>query len=258
MFPRGPRRFRPICGRDSRSSPATNPVFMTTAWGSTETSPLATSAHSETDTPGNIGLPAPGVTLKLVPNGSKLEVRVKGPSVMSGYLGEPELTTSAFDEEGFYRIGDAVRFAREGDPSSGLLFDGRVAEDFKLASGTWVSVTAVRTGIVARGGGLFSDVIVCGHDRPHLAILAWSSAPRDDALRSRVRALLEEWNVANPSSSMRVVRAIVLREPPNVDAGEITDKGYMNQRVTRERRAADVARLFAPDAELDADVVVAP
>jgi feruloyl-CoA synthase len=228
-------------------------VFMTTAWGATETSPLATSAHFA-GTPGNIGLPAPGVTLKLVPNGSKLEVRVKGPSVMRGYLDEPELTKNAFDEEGFYRIGDAVRFADEADPTSGLMFDGRVAEDFKLASGTWVSVTAVRTGILAHAGDALSDVIVCGHDREHVAILAWPRRSIDDALVTDVSTALAAWNAANPASSSRVLRVMLLREPPNIDAGEITDKGYTNQRATRERRSADVARLFA--SEPDAEVIV--
>ncbi|MCE9580752.1 MAG: AMP-binding protein, partial [Deltaproteobacteria bacterium] len=147
-------------------------VFMTTAWGSTETSPMATSTHFAVPAAGNIGLPAPGVTLKLVPSGAKLEVRVKGPSVMRGYLDEPALTAAAFDDEGFYRIGDAVRFADPDRPEAGLCFDGRIAEDFKLASGTWVSVTTIRTGVVAAAGGALADVVVCGHDRAQLAVLA--------------------------------------------------------------------------------------
>jgi feruloyl-CoA synthase len=224
-------------------------VFMTTAWGSTETSPLATSAHFPLEGAGNIGLPAPGVTLKLVPNGRKLEVRVKGPSVMSGYLDEPELTKQAFDEEGFYKIGDAVRFIDEKDPSKGLAFDGRVAEDFKLSSGTWVSVTNVRTGVVAQCGGLVSDVVVCGHDRDAIAILAWPTA---NATRAAVRDAIAAWNAKNGASSMRVSRCILLSEAASIDAGEITDKGYVNQRATIERRAADVARLYddAPDADV--------
>ena len=225
-------------------------VFMTTAWGSTETSPLATSAHFPLESAGNIGLPAPGVTLKLVPNGRKLEVRVKGPNVMSGYLGEPELTKQAFDEEGFYKIGDAVRFVDEGDPSKGLVFDGRVAEDFKLSSGTWVSVTNVRTGVVAQCGGLVSDVVVCGQDKDAIAILAWpTSNASPDAVREAIRA----WNAKNGASSTRVSRCVLLKEAPSIDAGEITDKGYVNQRATIERRTADVARLYAPVP--DADVI---
>jgi len=217
-------------------------VFMTTAWGSTETSPLATSAHWALEAAGNIGLPAPGVTLKLVPNGRKLEVRVKGPNVMSGYLDEPELTKQAFDEEGFYKIGDAVRFVDQQDPSAGLAFDGRVAEDFKLSSGTWVSVTNVRTGVVAQCGGLVSDVVVCGQDRDAIAILAWPTA---NASREAVLEAIRAWNAKNGASSTRVSRCILLSEPPSIDAGEITDKGYVNQRATIERRSIDVARLYA-------------
>ena len=215
-------------------------VFMTTAWGSTETSPLATSAHFPLESAGNIGLPAPGVTLKLVPNGRKLEVRVKGPSVMTGYLDEPELTKQAFDDEGFYRIGDAVRFVRDDDPASGLLFDGRVAEDFKLSSGTWVSVTNVRTGVVAAASGLVRTSSCAGRIATRSAILAW---PTPRATRENVRDAIAAWNAKNPGSSTRVWRAILLREPPSIDAGEITDKGYTNQRAThraarRRRRAA--------------------
>jgi feruloyl-CoA synthase len=235
-------------------------IFMTTAWGSTETSPLATSAHFRVERSGNIGLPAPGVRLKLVPNESKLEIRVKGPSVMQGYLDEPELTKQAFDDEGYYRIGDAVRFAEEGNPASGLVFDGRVAEDFKLASGTWVSVTSVRTGVVAEAAGLLADVVVCGHDREYLALLAWPSVGacralvgsdcpieklvHDDTVRARVRQALLAWNAKNPGSSTRIQRLLLLCEPPSIDAGEITDKGYTNQRAVVMRRAADVERVY--------------
>jgi feruloyl-CoA synthase len=217
-------------------------VFMTTAWGSTETSPLATSTHFHVSEAGNIGLPAPGVTLKLVPNGSKLEVRVRGPHVMTGYLDEPELTREAFDEEGFYKMGDAVRFARDDDPAAGLMFDGRVSEDFKLSSGTWVSVTHVRTGIVAMAGGALADVVVCGHDRSELAILAW---PGPSFAEGALRDALRRWNAANPGGSTRIGRALVLTEPPSIDAGEITDKGYTNQRATLERRSARVADVYA-------------
>ena len=228
-------------------------VLMTTAWGSTETSPLATSAHFPLEGAGNIGLPAPGVTLKLVPNGRKLEVRVKGPNVMSGYLDEPELTRQAFDEEGFYRIGDAVRFVNAEDPSAGLAFDGRVAEDFKLSSGTWVSVTNVRTGVVARCSGLVSDVVVCGQDRDAIAILAW---PLPGATREAVHEAIRGWNAENAASSTRVWRCRLLDEPPSIDAGEITDKGYVNQRAAIDRRAADVARLYAE--KPDADIIECP
>lgn len=238
---------------------APHEVFMTTAWGSTETSPLATSTHFEVPAAGNIGLPAPGISLKIVPNGAKLEVRVKGPSVMTGYFEEPELTKAAFDEEGYYRMGDAVKLANPDDPSAGLVFDGRVAEDFKLSSGTWVSVTNVRTGIVALAGGVLTDVVVCGHDQEHLAILAWPSIPGCKAIagdqslaalsvaevvREHVAGILARWNADNPASSTRIARAILLGEAPSIDAGEITDKGYTNQRATMERRSEVIAALF--------------
>lgn len=229
----------------------TRDVFMTTAWGSTETSPLATSTHFVVPRSGNIGLPAPGVTLKLVPNGSKHEVRVKGPNVMTAYLDEPELTKAAFDDEGYYRIGDAMKLAAPARPEAGVVFDGRVAEDFKLSSGTWVSVTTIRTGLLALAGNPILDIIVCGQDREELTVMAW---PRGDigAARTALTTALASWNAANPASSTRVARALLLTEPPNIDAGEITDKGYTNQRATVERRCADVDRLYAanPDAEI--------
>jgi feruloyl-CoA synthase len=239
---------------------APHDVFMTTAWGSTETSPLATSAHFPLEAAGNIGLPAPGVTLKLVPNGAKLEVRVKGPSVMTEYLDEPELTARAFDDEKFYRIGDAVKFVDPENPSAGLLFDGRVAEDFKLSSGTWVSVTNVRTGLVAMAGGVLTDVVVCGQDRDFVAVLAWPSIPgcraiageasladlcESEVVREHVREIIARWNSENPGSSTRIERIVLLAEPPDIDAGEITDKGYTNQRATIERRASIVSDLFS-------------
>lgn len=246
-------------------------VFLTTAWGSTETSPLSTSAHFPLERAGNIGLPAPGVTLKLVPSGRKLEVRVRGPHVMRGYFEEPDLTREAFDDEGFYRIGDAVRLADPSDPSAGLLFDGRVAEDFKLATGTWVSVSTVRVGFLAEAAPVLADLVVAGQDHTCVGVLAWPNAAgcegvvgdKLDAralcasgeLREHVRAALVRWNAAHPESSTRIGRALLLEEPASIDAGEVTDKGYVNQRATLERRAERVERLFAPAA---ADDVIVP
>jgi feruloyl-CoA synthase len=231
-------------------------VFLTTAWGSTETSPLATSAHFPLDRAGNIGLPAPGVTLKLAPDAGKLEVRVRGPSVMDAYLDEPELTRAAFDEEGFYRIGDAVRFADPEDPSQGLLFDGRVAEDFKLTSGTWVNVGTLRTQLLSATAPHLADLVVAGQDREHVAILAWPSgyARPTPELRAVVHECLVRWNVEQPGGSTRIARAMLLEEAPSLDAGEITDKGYVNQRATLERRCALVETLYAR--EPGADVIV--
>ncbi len=227
--------------------------FLTTAWGSTETSPLVTSAHFPLDRAGNVGVPAPGVELSLVPNGAKLEVRVKGPNVMQGYLDEPALTAAAFDDEGYYCIGDAVRFADPDDPAAGLLFDGRVAEDFKLASGTWVHVSAVRTELLAAASPALQDLVVAGHDRAALGVMVWASPAGlaqlegDDPLRAHLMRAVTAYNRAHPENSRRIARLLVLDTPADIDAGEITDKGYVNQRATLERRAAEVERLFAAD-----------
>ncbi len=237
-------------------------VFMTTAWGSTETSPLVTSAHFPLQRAGNIGVPAPGVDLKLVPQGSKLEARVRGPNVMPEYLREPELTEGAFDDEGFYRIGDALRFVDEAHPERGLLFDGRVAEDFKLSTGTWVSVGALRTALLSCTSPALQDLVVTGHDGAFVGVLAWPDAarcasivgaelPADDlvghaALRGHLRRCIEEWNAAHPGRSARIERLLLLTEPPSIDAGEITDKGYINQSAVLERRASDVDRVMSP------------
>ncbi|MEZ4375159.1 MAG: feruloyl-CoA synthase [Polyangiaceae bacterium] len=238
-------------------------LFMTTAWGSTETSPLATSAHFALERAGNIGVPAPGVELKLVPQGDKLEVRVKGPSVMTGYLEEPELSRAAFDEEGFYRIGDAVRLVDPEQPERGLLFDGRVAEDFKLATGTWVSVGALRTGLLAATSPVLQDIVVAGHDGDFIGVLAWLNpggcAALADAelpmaelvahpgVREHVERSIERWNAQHSANSTRVARVLLLADPPNIDAGEITDKGYINQRATLDARQAAVEQLLDPE-----------
>jgi len=224
------------------------PIALTTSWGTTETAPLATSAHFELDGPGCLGVPVPGVTLKLVPNGHKLEVRVKGPNVTPGYVNAADLTAAAFDQDGFYRTGDAVRFLDPEHPARGLVFDGRVSEDFKLDTGTWVSVGMLRTDLVHAGAGAIHDLVLTGHDRHEIGALVWLS-PTGDA--DQLRVAIEKHNAAHPQSSARIARALVLRDPPSVDGGELTDKGYINQRTTLERRAADVARLYgdcaAPD-----------
>jgi feruloyl-CoA synthase len=220
-------------------------VFLTTAWGATETSPMSTSAHFRLERAGNVGVPAPGVELKLVPAGDRLEVRVAGPHVFAGYL---EGRGEAFDEDGFYRIGDAMRLADQGDPSAGLVFDGRVVESFKLTTGTWVNVGTLRTALLEACTPALSDLVVCGHDRASVGVLAWPSAAGaarlGAGLAEHVRAALERFNTGQGSAS-RVARALLLEEPPQPDAGEITDKGYVNQRAVLERRRADEERLFA-------------
>jgi feruloyl-CoA synthase len=234
-------------------------VPMTSAWGSTETSPLATSAHFALDGPGVIGVPVPGVTIKLVPSGTKLEIRVKGPNVTPGYVGRPDLTAEAFDEAGFYRIGDAAKFLDPSRPERGLVFDGRVAEDFKLTTGTWVSVGILRTAVLSACAPLLQDAVITGHDRDEVGVLGWISAPaaeralgadaRPEAIAERIRAGIEKHNSENPASSTRIGRLLILTEPPSIDGNEITDKGYINQRAVVERRAELVEAMYQGEPE---------
>lgn len=237
-------------------------VPMTSSWGSTETAPLATAAHFPLERAGNIGVPVPGVELKLVPAGGKLEMRVRGPNVMTGYLGGrgPHDVPHPFDDDGFYRIGDAGRLADPDDPSAGILFDGRIAEDFKLTTGTWVSVGQLRVDALAAASPLLADAVVTGHDRESVGLLAWpapTAAPDDPDVRRRITEGLAAHNAVAGGSSRIVTRVLLLTEPPSIDAGEITDKGYINQRAVLERRAADVERLHAADPDADV-LVIAP
>ena len=229
-------------------------VAMLSAWGSTETSPLATSVHFPIPRAGVIGLPVPGCELKLVPNAGKLEVRVRGPNVTPGYYRRPDLTQAAFDSEGFYCIGDAVKLADPADASRGIVFDGRVVEDFKLSTGTWVNVGAVRVKLIAAGDPLIQDAVITGHGRAEVGALVFlnPSAAKDltaDFIRSRLGAVVERL-AHEPGSSTRVTRLLVLSEPPSIDANEITDKGYMNQRAVLERRSDLVIKLYSGDAEV--------
>jgi len=234
----------------------TRPVWFTSAWGSTETSPAATELHWPIERAGCIGLPLPGVELKFVPNGGKLEMRVRGPSVFPAYRNAPELTTQAFDEEGYYLIGDAGRLVDAKDASLGVVFDGRVAEDFKLMSGTWVSVGTLRLKIVTAMAPHVADVVITGHDREEIGLLVFptpqAKALPPEQLRSHVQAALRALAAEGLGSSQTPTRAILQDEPPNADAGEITDKGYINQRAVLARRSADVEELYGGD---DARVV---
>jgi len=226
-------------------------LAMVSAWGSTETAPLSTAVHFHIDRAGVIGLPVPGCELKLIPSAGKLEVRVRGPNVTPGYYKRSDLTRAAFDEEGFYRTGDAVRFADTGDPCKGVVFDGRVAEDFKLTSGTWVHVGALRVKLIAACDPLIQDAVIAGHDRDYVGALVFLNPAActglDNAtVRARIAAALAKLSAEPGGSSMHPVRVLVASEPPSPDAGEITDKGYVNQRAVLERRAALVERLYAP------------
>lgn len=228
--------------------------LMLSAWGSTETAPLATLVHFSIPRAGNIGLPVPGCELKFQPSGAKYELRLRGPNITPGYHDRPDLTAAAFDEEGFYRMGDAGLLANPDDPAAGVLFDGRVAEDFKLTTGTWVSVGALRVGTVGACSPLVQDVVVTGHDTDSIGLLIWpamaavagldpDAGDDPDALcaSAKVNAVIAEklaaWNAANPASSTRIARFVLMAAPPSIDANEITDKGYVNQRATLERRA---------------------
>ena len=228
-------------------------LWLTTSWGSTETSPAITSAHWWLDRAGVIGLPMPGTELKFVPvpgdPGGKLEMRVRGVNVFPGYRDAPQLTAQAFDEEGYYRIGDAGRLVDEAHPERGVVFDGRVAEDFKLTTGTWVNVGMLRVRTVSALAPWAQDVVVTGHDRDQIGVLIFPTPPAlalpAGELASHVAAALHALAADGAGSSQRPVRALVLAEPPNADAGEITDKGYINQRAVLTRRAAEVERLYA-------------
>ena len=223
---------------------------MVSAWGSTETSPLVTQVHFEIDRAGVIGLPAPGCELAFVPSGStgdKLEMRVKGPNVSPGYwTAGGAVEPSARDEHGFYPMGDAGRLDDEARPEKGVVFDGRTAENFKLASGTWVHVGELRIAAVGACAPLVQDAVVTGHDRSEIGLLLFPSAEgqRHPELAVELRRRLVAFNANRPGSSTSVARALVLEELPSIDAGEITDKGYINQRAVLDRRAALVEALY--------------
>jgi feruloyl-CoA synthase len=236
-------------------------IPLTSSWGTTETAPLATASHFLTDRSGMIGVPVPGVEVKLVPRDGKLEVRVRGPNVTPGYWKRPDLTAAAFDEEGFYCPGDAVRFADPDDVAKGLMFDGRLAEDFKLATGTWVHVGGLRVGVLAAASPVLQDAIVVGENLPFIGVLAWLNLAgcqhllgREASLaelalqpmvRDHVRSAVASWNEAHPGSSQRIARVLLLPDLPSIDANEITDKGYVNQRAAIACRHREIALLYA-------------
>ena len=240
---------------------ADHEVPLTSSWGTTETAPCATSMHYLGAPTGCIGVPIPGCTIKLAPVADRLEIRVKGPNVTPGYFRRPDLTETAFDEDGFYRSGDAVLTLDAQDPNQGMLFDGRIAENFKLLTGTWVAAGALRTRLIS-AAGVLADAVICGQDAEYVAAMAWvnqAEARRltgagedvtlDDAtLRAHLAEALRSLN-GQAGSASRIERLLLLAQPPSLDAGEITDKGYLNQRRTLECRAADVTRLYAEPAD---------
>lgn len=225
------------------------PVWLTTSWGSTETSPAITSAHWELERAGIIGGVLPGLELKFIPNGEKLELRVRGVSVFPGYRNAPQLTAQAYDEEGYYRIGDAGFLTDEKQPELGVVFNGRVAEDFKLTTGTWVSVGTLRVRVVSAMAPYVQDVVVTGHDRDEIGVLIFpttqAAALPAQELAKHLGNALKTLGSEGGGSSQTPKRALLLCEPPNIEAGEITDKGYINQGAVLKRRASDVASLYA-------------
>ena len=245
----------------ARGAAARNIPFVS-SWGSTETAPMATDCHFEVQETGNIGVPIPGTVLKLVPAGDSLEVRVKGPNVTPGYWNAPETTAAAFDEEGFYRIGDAVAFVDADRPEAGLRFDGRISEDFKLSTGTWVRVGAMKARAIEAFSPLASDVVVAGAGRESAVLLVFPDATgcslvaglsaetpldvvvRHPRVRQRIRDGMIQMSAAT-GSSMFPSRVLLLTEPPSSAAGEVTDKGYVNQRAVLAHRADLVELLLS-------------
>ena len=239
-----------------------NRILFMTGYGATETGPAITATWFETDRVGLVGLPFPGAEIKMVPHGDVYELRFRGPSVTQGYFGQPDLTEAAFDDEGFYRIGDAGSFVDPARPELGLKFEGRVAEEFKLLTGTWVQVGRLRVALLSACTPLLRDAVITGHDRDFVGALLWPNEEKVRALaglpdaplaqvlasepvRAAVRAGIAAHNADNPASSTRIARAIFLEEPPSVDGHELTDKGYINQRAALANRAAFVERLYA-------------
>jgi feruloyl-CoA synthase len=249
-------------------------IVFFTGWGATETAPTATSTYWETERVGLIGLPHPGVELKLVPAGPKYELRLRGVIVTPGYHRQPELTKAAFDDEGFYKIGDAGTFVDPDDPSQGLVFAGRVVEDFKLESGTFVHVGPLRVAAIAAASPVIHDALVAGQDKACVALLAWPNLlacrqlagqaeatleqlMQHPAIRQRVREGLAAHNAAHTGSSQRIHRVLLMAEPPSIDGNELTDKGYINQRAALHRRAALVQQLYAEPPGPDVIVIEA-
>lgn len=245
-------------------------VSLSAGYGATETSPTASNVHWPNDTMGLIGLPLPGNTFKLVPAGDKLELRVKGVNVTPGYYRNDEKTKAAFDEEGFYRLGDAVRFVDSDNPNKGLAFDGRTAEEFKLANGTWVSAGKLRVQAVQAVNGALSDAVVCGLNQNEVCLLGFinesycqrlvgESLPLTQLIEhpvviDAVRDGLAAHNKQNPNAASRISRIVLQPTPPQADAGEITEKGYINQNKAQSLRSEDVSKLY--DARNQGDVII--
>jgi feruloyl-CoA synthase len=239
-------------------------IPVMSGYGTTETAPTISTTHWATDQPGEIGLPAPGLQLKLIPVSDTYEARVKGPNVTPGYLGRPDLTEKAFDEEGFYRIGDTVSFLDPQKPELGLRFTGRISENFKLANGTWVSIGNMRAAILAATCGALLDIVIAGENRESCALLCWlnpteaariSKTPGSDLtcdllVVQFLKNRLQEYH-ETVGSSERIYSFALLKDPPSLAAGEITDKAYVNQRAVLKNRSEQVERLYCSEPDRD-------
>jgi feruloyl-CoA synthase len=227
---------------------AGRPVPVVSAWGATETAPMATAVWGERPAePETVGTPVPGVEVKLAPVDDLHELRVRAVTVTPGYWRDPVATAAAFDEDGYYKTGDAAELLDPADPSRGIVFGGRIGENFKLASGTWVNVGALRLALLEAAGELIDDVLLAGADRDELSVLVFprAAAVAGTAFRERLRDALAEHNARSPGNSTRIARALVSPAPPAAAAGEITDKGSVNQRRALANRALEIARLLA-------------
>ncbi|MFT4095989.1 MAG: AMP-binding protein [Rhodoblastus sp.] len=247
-------------------------IPFTSGYGSTETAAATTYVYWATDRVGLIGLPHPGVEMKLLPvDGGRYEVRTRSVAVMPGYLDNSAATRAAFDEEGFYKMGDAATFVDPSDPNAGFLFAGRLTEDFKLLTGIFVHTEKLRSGLLEAAGPLVSDLVVTGADQAFIGLLAWPNLAacrrllgmpdaaaheivRAGPVRDALRGALAKFNATHGSTSTHVRRALLLSAPPAFDRGEVTAKGNVNQRTVLNNRAADVARIYA--GEPDADVLI--
>ena len=231
--------------------------LMNSSWGLTETAPATLIVHEPIGRSGVIGVPLPGVEAKLIPDDDgRCEIRVKGPNVMPGYYEDPEKTAKAFDEEGYFITGDAVRFVDPDDASRGLIFDGRISEDFKLETGTWVQAGVLRMNVLKELAGLAQDVVICGHNRGEIGLFVFPNAQWvhdqntargalvDDHIRAQIEERLRAMNTRVTGSAKRITRAIVLAEPPSIEGQEITDKGSLNVNKVLSRRADLLERLY--------------
>jgi feruloyl-CoA synthase len=238
-------------------------IVIGTGLGCTESSPSALFANREDGFSGLLGTPVPGLQLKLAPVNGRMEARYFGKNITPGYWRQPDLTARAFDEEGFYKTGDALRFFDPDDPNAGMLFDGRLAENFKLTTGTWVNVGVLRAELVKAGAPLIQDAVLAGLDREYVSAILFLNAEAcrshaglspdapsaqafaHTAVAKKIRQTLAALARASTGSANRIARAIIAYDPPDIDVGEITDKGTLNQCITLNHRASLVNQLYA-------------